>query len=117
MARTVRQCGKRYDDFLAGLPVAATARVKLHVNRLAKEGNSLRPPLTKPLRDGLFELRTKHGSDIYRNIFIFWEGEIIILESFVKKQQRTPNRHIDAALTRRSEIIMKAISLGHIITN
>lgn len=42
---------------------------------LQENGNKLREPYTKSLRDGIFELRAKEGSDITRVLFfyVFWQ--------------------------------------------
>lgn len=48
--------------------------------------------------DGLFEIRIKVGSDIYRIICFFDEGNLIILlNGFQKKSEKTPSREIEKA--------------------
>ena len=48
--------------------------------------------------DGLFELRVKQGSDIFRIFSFFDEGELIILANgFQKKTQKTPKSQIKKA--------------------
>ncbi|WP_375293476.1 type II toxin-antitoxin system RelE/ParE family toxin [Novosphingobium sp. G106] len=84
--------------------LAAETRLLRDLRNLASKGNALRYPKTDSLGDGLFELRTDLGSNIYRNIFIFRGGAIIILESFQKKTQKTPQRHLDNARARRDQI-------------
>jgi phage-related protein len=48
--------------------------------------------------DGLFEIRIKVGSDIYR-IFCFFDKEnlIILLNAFQKKTNKTPKNEIEKA--------------------
>jgi phage-related protein len=48
--------------------------------------------------DGLFEIRIKAGSDIFRIICFFDEGYLIILlNGFQKKSAKTPRREIEKA--------------------
>jgi len=49
--------------------------------------------------DGLYEIRVKVGSDIYRVFCCFDSGRIIVLfNGFQKKSQKTPGKEIDRAL-------------------
>jgi phage-related protein len=58
----------------------------------------------KKLERGLFELRTKHGSDINRILFGVRGGKIFVLAtSFVKKTTRTPKGMIETAKKRLAE--------------
>ncbi|WP_366933128.1 type II toxin-antitoxin system RelE/ParE family toxin [Flavobacterium sp.] len=49
--------------------------------------------------DGLYEIRVKQGSDIYR-IFCFFDDEklIVLANGFQKKSQKTPNQEIEKAI-------------------
>ena len=49
-------------------------------------GPSLREPYSKPLENGIFELRTKQGSDITRVLYFFIVGKKAVLTNgFIKK--------------------------------
>jgi len=49
--------------------------------------------------DGLYEIRIKVGSDIYRVFCCFDAGRIVILfNGFQKKSQKTPKKEISKAL-------------------
>jgi len=49
--------------------------------------------------DGLYEIRIKEGSDIYRVFCCFDAGRMVILfNGFQKKSQKTPRKEIDKAL-------------------
>ncbi len=49
--------------------------------------------------DGLYEIRIKESSDIYRIFCCFDAGRIVILfNGFQKKSQKTPRKEIDKAL-------------------
>lgn len=48
--------------------------------------------------DGLFEIRVKQGSDIFRIFSFFDEGKLIVLANgFQKKTQKTPKQEIERA--------------------
>lgn len=48
--------------------------------------------------DGLFEIRIKVGSDIFRILCFFDEGNLVILlNGFQKKTQKTPKNEIEKA--------------------
>jgi len=49
--------------------------------------------------NGLYEIRVKHGSDIFRIFCFFDEGQLVILANgFQKKTQKIPRRKIELAL-------------------
>ena len=54
--------------------------------------------------DGLFEIRVKQGSDIFRIFCFFDEGKIVVLANgFQKKTQKTPKSEIEKALKIKKE--------------
>ncbi|MCO5236018.1 MAG: type II toxin-antitoxin system RelE/ParE family toxin [Chitinophagaceae bacterium] len=54
--------------------------------------------------DGLYEIRVKLGSDIFRIFCFFDEGKIIVLANgFQKKTQKTPKAEIEKALKIKKE--------------
>ena len=71
----------------------------LHILELIEEfGPALGKPHTAPMGDGLFEVRAKGKEGIGRALFCMMKGkEIIILNAFVKKTQRTPRRELEKA--------------------
>jgi putative component of toxin-antitoxin plasmid stabilization module len=55
-------------------------------------------------KNGLWEIRTQVGSNIYRVFCCFDEGNLVILLSgFQKKTQKTPQKEIDKAERLRKE--------------
>lgn len=60
--------------------------------------------LIKPLGSGLWEIRSKLENRIARILFVFSKGEIILLNGFIKKTQKTPNQEIDIAKKRAKNI-------------
>ncbi len=54
--------------------------------------------------DGLYEIRVKLGSDIYRIFCFFDEGKLVVLANgFQKKTQKTPKQEIVIALKIKEE--------------
>jgi len=87
------------------LPPKILAKM-LHIFELIEmAGAQLGEPYTKPLNDGLFEIRAKAREGIGRSIYCYQKGQkIIILHSFVKKDQKIPKRDLEISLKRKKEI-------------
>lgn len=65
------------------------AKVLRTVSLLGDSGPGLREPYSKPLDDGIFEIRTKFGSDITRVLYFFVVGKKGHLnELFYKKSRK-----------------------------
>lgn len=63
---------------------------------------------SKPLEDGIFEIRCGLGNRIIRVMYFFYyEGKIILTNGFTKKTQKTPRLEIDLAKQRRSDFIRR----------
>ncbi len=66
---------------------------------LAEYGPALEGAESKYVRDGVFELRTKFGTDITRVFYFFYSGKrIIVTSGFIKKSQKTPKVEIARAV-------------------
>jgi phage-related protein len=62
-------------------------------------------PTCKPLGKGLYEVRSNLSSNrIARVIFCIHEGQMVLLQAFIKKTQKTPKRDLDLALNRKSNL-------------
>jgi phage-related protein len=62
-------------------------------------------PYCRSLGYGLWEVRSDlTGGKIGRVIFCIIEGEMVLLQGFVKKTQKTPPQEIDLALRRKREL-------------
>lgn len=80
------------------------AKVFRSLRLLETFGNQLGEPDTKHLRNGIYELRTKQGSNIFRNLFFYHRGKVIVVTNgFIKKTQKTPEAEIALAERRRSD--------------
>lgn len=99
---------KPVEDFLDSLDTKMRAKVVGHMEILEEKGTFLREPLSAPLQDGIFELRSKLGSNIVRSLYFFYYGgEIVITNGFVKKTRKTPRREIQKAKVRRKDYIRR----------
>ncbi len=94
------------DNFLDSLNGKMAAKIVGLLKILEEKGTELRKPYTKYLKDGIFELRCKFGTDITRVLFFFYEdGKIVVTNGFVKKSQKTPKGEIVLAKRRRLDWI------------
>lgn len=88
-------------EFILSQDKKMKAKLFRLIELLELEGSELREPYSKPLGDGIFEIRAKQGSDITRVLYFFVIGKKIILTNgFVKK---TPQKEIDTAKKYRAE--------------
>lgn len=93
-------------EFLLSLDVKMRAKMLRTIDPLAVNGVELREPHSKPLDDGIFELRAKVGSDITRVLYFFMVGKRVILTNgFVKKTVKTPPAEIARAKRYRAEYL------------
>lgn len=93
-------------DFLNSLDNKMAAKFVGLMEILEEKGNVLGMPYSKFLRDQIFELRCKVGSNHTRALYFFYSGKkIIITNGFVKKTQKTPNEEIELAKERRKDWI------------
>ena len=83
-------------------PVYAKALRTLDL--LEQNGPDLGMPFSKPLGDGLFELRVRSGQEI-RIFYVFHtHREIFLLHAFQKKTQQTPKNELEIARKRRGQL-------------
>jgi len=61
-------------------------------------------PTCKPMKNGLFEVRTSLGNRIARVLFCIADGRMVLLHGFIKKTQKTPQPDLDLALTRKRKL-------------
>lgn len=91
-------------DFLDSLPVKLREKTLRSMLLLEEYGPFLHGEMSSFIGDGVFELRTKFGSDITRVFYFFVIGKRIILTNgFVKKTRKAPKREIDRALAYKKD--------------
>lgn len=94
------------EEFLDGLNIRMKAKSVGLIKILQEKGNLLREPYSKPLGDGIFELRCKVGNDISRVLYFFYyNGKIIMTNGFVKKTRKTPRAVINRAKAYRDDYL------------
>lgn len=72
---------------------------------MVEHGANLRMPHSKAMGGGLFELRPKSPEGIARVFYCTQVGQtIVMLHSFVKKTQKTPNCELEIAIRRLKEV-------------
>ncbi len=87
------------------LPSGFVARFVRYAERMEIYGPDLGMPHTRPMGDGLFELRLKAAEGIARVFFCTVVGrKIVVLNQFVKKSEKTPARELQIARNRMKEI-------------
>lgn len=86
-------------EFIESLEPKMLAKVLKIFDLLEINGPQLRMPYSEYLRDGIFEIRAKHGTDITRILYFFVIGKRIILSNgFVKKDNKIPRMEIERAI-------------------
>lgn len=92
-------------DEIAGLPPVIRAKMIRLIDKLKMNATALREPDSKPVRDGLFELRTME-TDIARGLYVYQKGKnIYLLRVFIKKTQKLPSGEITLAFERLEEML------------
>jgi phage-related protein len=78
-------------EFLDSLDDRAAARVDAFIDRLRVYGNRMQGKFVKKLTPDIFELRVKQFDRIFRILFFYRPGMLIVITSgFQKKTQQTP---------------------------
>ena len=83
-------------DFIENLNADIAFRVYNTIDMLEIEGNNLRMPHSKALGKGLFELRVI-GSTHIRIIYVYHNGQALLLNIFFKKTWLIPKKEIEYA--------------------
>ena len=98
MKRKIRTYGGYFEAFMKTLKEKEQEKIQYGL-LLLKSQDRLPKKFVKLIRDGIYELRTEYGRNIYRVFFIFDEGEIVVLfNGFQKKTQKTPLNEIEKAI-------------------
>ena len=101
---TITFCNKRVEAGIQALPAGLVARFIRYAERMEIHGPDLGMPHTRPMGDGLFELRLKAAEGIARVFYCtIFERRIVMLHQFVKKREKTPTKEIRIARNRMKE--------------
>jgi len=100
MAREIRFYEKYFIEFYMSLDLPVQERIE-YVFKVIRTVDIIPQKFLKHISEteGLYEIRIKVGSDIYRVFCCFDAGRIVILfNGFQKKSQKTPKKEIKKAL-------------------
>ena len=98
MKRKIITYGGYFERFIATLSMKELLKLNYIISLLETE-DRIPVRFIKFIRDGLYELRMKYNSNIYRVFFIFDDGQVVVLfNGFQKKSQKTPSGEIEKAL-------------------
>jgi phage-related protein len=85
-------------EFVDGLDDRAAARIDAFIERLRVCGNQMQGKFVKKLTDHIFELRVKQFDRIFRILYFYQPGMLIVITSgFQKKTEQTPPGEITRA--------------------
>jgi phage-related protein len=89
-------------EFVDSLDDKAAARIDAFVERLRVYGNRMQGKFVKKLAGDIFELRVKQFDRIFRVLFFYQPGMLIVITSgFQKKTEQTPQAEITRAVQLR----------------
>jgi phage-related protein len=85
-------------EFVDSLDDKAAARIDAFIERLRIYGNRMQGKFVKKLTGDIFELRVKQFDRIFRVLFFYQPGMLIVITSgFQKKTEQTPPGEITRA--------------------
>jgi phage-related protein len=85
-------------EFVYSLDDKAAARIDAFIERLRVYGNRMEAKFVKKLTKDIFELRVKQFDRIFRILFFYQPGMLVVITSgFQKKTQETPPAEITRA--------------------
>ena len=96
----------KMEKSILSLPEGLLARYLRLTDIMLEFGSNLGMPDTRPLDNGLFELRVKGKEGIARVFYCTRIGKrIVMLHMFIKKSQKTPKKELQIAIKRMNEVI------------
>lgn len=95
---------KEVQEFIVRLEESTIAKVLRTINLLEQFGSRLQLPHSKPIGQGLFELRI-HGHQEIRIFYGYHQKGAILLHGFIKKSRLLPKKEIKAAQSEFKTII------------
>jgi phage-related protein len=105
MAYSIIYYSQDVQEDIMNLPVTLQARYISLTDRMIEYGPNLGLPHTDAFGGGLFELRLKGVEGIARVFFCTMVGQdIVMLHSFIKKTQKTPEKELKLAKQRMKEL-------------
>ena len=105
MSYTIDFFNKTVYEEINGWPKGIFASFVRIFQQIEISGPNLGLPYTRPLGDGLFEIRARGYEGIGRAFYCCLVGcRVVILHGFIKKTQKTPVKELKLAIKRLKEI-------------
>lgn len=105
MSNSITYYSAQVQEDIMSLPETLQARYIGLTQRMLEHDPNLGLPHTDAFGGGLFELRLKDAKGIARVFFCTMvEQEIVMLHSFIKKTQKTPDKELKIAKSRMKEL-------------
>ncbi len=105
MTYSVEYFSRSVLDEIESWPVGILADYARLVELLIEFGPAIMMPHSRPLGDGLFELRPRGREGLGRALYCFVIGQrVVVLHAFVKKTQATPKPDLALARKRMREV-------------
>jgi phage-related protein len=106
MTWSIEYYSPKVEEEVLNLPDGLLSRYFRLADLMLEFGPNLGMPHTRPIENGLFELRVKNKEGIARVFFCTKRGnKIIVLHIFVKKTQKTPLKELKLANKRMLEVL------------
>lgn len=105
MTREIKFYQNHFIDFYIAQDSAVQEKIE-YVFKIIRTVDRIPKKFLKHIErtDGLYEIRIKFGSNIYRIFCCFDSGRMVILfNGFQKKSQKTPKKEIDKGLRLKDE--------------
>lgn len=100
-------------EFISSLNKVMRFKLLHQLDLLELYGNHPKGDFTKPLGDGIFEVRAQNKTDITRILFFFDKNrKIILTNGFVKKTQRLPASELETAKKYRADYFAQEKTKG-----
>lgn len=105
MAYSVEYFNDRVRAEIEAWPVGILADYARILEMLMEFGPEVGMPYSRPMGDGLFELRPRGREGIGRALYCYMRGRrLLILHAFVKKTGSTPQKDLKRARDRLKEV-------------
>ena len=106
--RRVITYGGYFEAFMETLSIEQRRKINYGL-LLLKSIDRLPSKFVKYIEDGIYELRTEFGGNIFRTFFIFDNDNLVVLfNGFHKKTQQTPRIEIEKAKRIKKEYYGRA---------
>ena len=106
----IKYYSEKVQQEIMSLPAGIQARYIHCTKRMLIHGPNLGMPHSRPMGDGLFELRMKASEGIGRVFYCtLIEQTIVMLHTFLKMSQKTPASELAVARKRMKEVKADAL--------